>query len=204
MTDTGGSKPMVGLIGAIGAGKSTVADRLRTLGATVIDADGTGHDVLRIPSVRDQLTQAFGPRILGADQEVDRKVLGSIVFAEASERARLESIVHPAMLEEFRRLISSAWADPSVPMIVLDAAILLEVGWDQVCDRIVFVDAPRETRLDRLVQNRGWSEEELDRRERAQWSNERKKARADVIIENVGTKEECQQKVDRLYREWVE
>lgn len=204
MTDTGGSKPMVGLIGAIGAGKSTVADRLRTLGATVIDADRTGHDVLRIPSVRDQLTQAFGPRILGADQEVDRKVLGSIVFADASERARLESIVHPAMLEEFRRLISSAWADPSVPMIVLDAAILLEVGWDQVCDRIVFVDAPRETRLDRLVQNRGWSEEELDRRERAQWSNERKKARADVIIENVGTKEECQQKVDRLYREWVE
>ena len=196
-------KPVIGLIGGIGAGKSTVAERLVELGATVIDADRTGHETLRDPSVIKQLAATFGPEILGDDGQIDRSKLGSLVFADTGRRKTLESIVHPLMLERFVHRIKAALTDEQSPLVVLDAAILLEVGWNGVCDRIIFVDAPRDVRIDRLRQTRGWDEAELDRRESAQWPIDKKKSRADVIIDNGTTREACREQVDRLFEEWT-
>lgn len=196
-------KLIIGLIGGVGAGKSLVADRLRAKGALVIDADRTGHEVLRQPEVVAEVARTFGEQVLGADGHVDRRRLAAIVFRDAEQLRRLERIVHPVMLDRFQKEIEAGLADEHVPLVVLDAAILLEVGWDAVCNRVVFVHAPREVRLERLQRERGWSEEDLTRREAAQWPIEQKKARADVVISNAGAREACLEQVDRLFEEWT-
>jgi len=196
-------KPVIGLIGGIGAGKSTVAERLVELGAAVIDADRTGHEVLRKPAVIQRLVETFGNEILGADGQIDRSKLGLLVFSNQERRRKLESIVHPVMFERFVERVKDSLGNSEFPIVVLDAAILLEVGWDGICDRIVFVDAPREVRLERLCQTRGWDEGELDRREASQWPIDKKKSRADVIIDNGTTRDACRAQVDRLFEEWT-
>ncbi len=196
-------KKIVGLIGGIGAGKSTVAQRLTERGALVVDADRTGHEVLLESAVRDRLVQLFGNEILGGDGQIDRTRLGAIVFLADEKRKLLEGVVHPRMAERFRERISFALADPNVPLVVLDAAILLEVGWDAICDEILFVDVPRSMRVERLAKNRGWSEEELSRREAAQWPVDQKRAKASVLIDNAGSPEDCRRQVDQIFDRWA-
>ena len=106
-------KKIVGLIGGIGAGKSTVAQRLTERGALVVDADRTGHEVLLESAVRDRLVQLFGNEILGGDGQIDRTRLGAIVFLADEKRKLLEGVVHPRMAERFRERISFALAKRS-------------------------------------------------------------------------------------------
>jgi dephospho-CoA kinase len=195
-------KKIVGLIGGIGAGKSTVAQRFAERGAVIVDADRTGHEVLKEPGVARKLADLFGTEILSPDGQIDRTKLGAKVFASHENRKKLESVVHPRMAEHFREKISLALADPEVPLIILDAAILQEVGWDAICDEVIFVDAPREIRLERLEKNRGWSPDELARREAAQWPIEQKRAKATVVIDNAGEPSQARQAVDRLFEKW--
>lgn len=194
-------KPVIGVTGQIGAGKSTVADRFRHWGAHVIDADKIGHQVLQESSVIRQLEQAFGPDILG-QSGIDRRLLADRVFADPQARNRLESIVHPRMVERFREEMELARSDDKMSACVLDAAILFEAGWNDLCDRIIVVTAPRTTRLER-IKSRGWSAEELDRREKAQADIKDKQRRADAVIENAGAPADCYEQVDCLFREWL-
>lgn len=198
-----GSVPVLGLTGAVGGGKSAAADRLRERGAVVIDADAVGHEVLRRPEIARKLADRFGSEILAADQTVDRRALGRIVFADPTARRDLEAVVHPPMFEEFQRSVAEAERRDEGSMIVLDAAILLESGWDRACDLVVFVDAPKEVRLDRVRRSRGWSAEELDAREAAQWPVDRKKARADRVLVNDQDLAKLTSSVDRLVS-WID
>lgn len=197
-------KLVIGLTGEIGAGKSTVAKRLAELGAKVIDADKIGHQVLADPQVVPLLANAFGDDILDADGQVDRRKLGGMVFAAEELRAKLEQIVHPPMVEQFRRQIASAQDDEQVAAVVLDAAILLEAHWDELCHRILVVAAPREVRLERLMQSRQWTEHDLTVREQAQAPLEWKRRRADAVVENAGSLPALWKQVDDLFRTWVE
>jgi dephospho-CoA kinase len=194
-------KPVIGIIGGIGSGKSLVAAEFARSAGKIIAGDRLGHEALKRPEIRAKLTWRW-PDILGTDGEIDRQKLGAIVFADAAERQMLEAIVHPyiewRMLEE----IMAGEYDPEVWIIVLDAAILLEAGWDTLCDRIVYVDAPREQRLQRLQEQRGWSEREVEVREQAQWSLADKRARADATVDNAGSPEETALQVNRLLQEW--
>jgi dephospho-CoA kinase len=192
-------KPLVGLIGGIGSGKSVVAGFLAELGAKVIEADKLGHDALRQPDIKEQVVERWGEDILNARGEVDRKKVGAIVFGDASEREALERIVHPLIERRIREEIDKGRQDENVNLVVLDAAILLEAGWGQNCDMVVFVDAPREERLKRLAQQRGWSTEEVEAREKAQLSLETKKARADLILDNSGTPAQTRERVEQLF-----
>lgn len=201
--DHANKKLVVGLIGGIGAGKSLVADRLRKLGACVIDADRTGHEVLLDDAVADRIVREFGEQVRDHEGRIDRKKLAALVFANDEDRRTLEAIVHPPMAERFRDEIETALQDTRVPLVVLDAAILLEVGWESICDVVVFVDAPRSVRLDRLKATRGWDDEELTRREMAQWPEARKRARADVVVQNDADQNACLARVDRLFQEWT-
>ncbi len=180
--------PIIGLVGGIASGKSKVAQLLESLGAVRIDADRIGHAILRSSAVRDQLVAAFGSSILDQAGEIQRSALSQLVFGSqsscATNRKRLESIVHPQIQAEVLARISQLCdAYPAPTAIVLDAPLLIEAGWDQWCDQILFVDASNATRLKRSIQ-RGWSASQLQQRELAQAPLDQKKMRATYVIHN--------------------
>lgn len=199
MPDTDGL--VVGLTGGIGAGKSTVAKRLAELGAAVIDADRIGHEILARPKVIKEIKATFGGDVLTEEKTVDRRKLGRLVFTDADKRGLLHEIVHPPMEAEFQRLIGEARRQHRIA--VLDAAILFEAGWDRLCDVTVCVTAPRPVRLQRLRAARGWNDEQLAARERAQAGIEQKESKAQIVLVNAGSKEECRSSVDRMYQDWL-
>lgn len=195
------NKPVLGIIGGIGSGKSLVAKLLAERGGRVVAGDQLGHAVLREPAIRDQVGRRW-PQVLGLDGEVDRKQLGAVVFANAAERRALEALVHPEIERRIREEISAAQGDPGVAFVVLDAAILLEAGWDRNCDRILYVEVPREVRLERMLAQRGWSEREVEAREQAQLSAEVKRQRADAVLDNAGVPAATAAQMDRLLNAW--
>lgn len=203
MADTSPSKPVLGLVGGIGAGKSTVAAALVKHGGRIVAADPLGHEALEQPDIRERVIEVWGERdIQTTDGKIDRKKLGRIVFPSPVERSRLEHLVHPYIEARIREEVSKAQNDPAVKYVVLDAAIMLEAGWDGVVDKLIFVDAPHATRLARVQSQRGWTEQELANREAVQMPPERKKERADAVIDNGGTAEATSRQVEELVRRW--
>ena len=124
------------------------------------------------------------------------------MFADPAERNALEATVFPYIGERTRQEIAAAQANPAVAFVVLDAAVLLEAGWGELVDRLVYVDAPREVRVARLAARSGWSESELAAREAAQWPADEKKARADAVVVNDADPDALQEQVDRLLARW--
>jgi dephospho-CoA kinase len=201
-----GAMPVIGLIGGIGSGKSEVASLLADRGAIVVNADLVGHKLLDVPEVRSLIVDRFGKRVIqesasdGAlKTQIDRRVLASIVFADAEARHALEAILHPRMRQQFAATIESAQhGDPRPRAVVLDAAVLLEAGWDDLCDLVVFVDAPRGKRLERVARQRGWTLDAFQAREEAQWPCELKRRRADVVVNNDGDLDLLRRQVDQF------
>lgn len=195
-------KPIIGLIGAIGAGKSTAAIAFANRGGAVVDADQLGHEVLEIPAVKQQLLNRWGTVVLKEDGTVNRRAIAGIVFPNPSERLALESIVFPAIRRRAEEIMEALQANPQTRFIILDAAVLFEAGWHDACNKIVFLDAPRELRVQRLAARSGWTESELARRESAQLPLADKRRYADTVIVNAGTREELQDHVDRVLKSW--
>jgi dephospho-CoA kinase len=196
-------KPLVvGLVGGIGAGKSRVAEAFARHGARVVSGDALAHEALRQPAVKEQIVRRWGARMLDDKGEVQRRLLGAAVFADAGERRALEAMVHPWIKRRIREEVDAARADPSVRLVVLDAAVMLEAGWHDVCDRLVFVEAPREVRLRRVAERRGWTAEELAAREAAQLPLTAKAAHADHTLDNSASLEDLERRVEDLVRRW--
>ncbi len=182
--------PVIGLAGGIGAGKSTVAGILARLGCLVVDSDARAKAALDRPDVREQLKQWWGPDILlrsadGGEPRVDRAKVAKIIFADPDQRTRLEALVHPIVRQD-RATAAREGAAAGAKAVIVDAPLLFEAGLDSECDAVIFVDAPREARLKRVRDNRGWSAEELDRREAAQLALQTKRAKADYVLVNDG------------------
>lgn len=173
---------VIGLVGGIGAGKSSVASILGSMNFLVVDADRDAKAALDLPEVRDQLVRWWGRRILAADGRVDRAVVAEIVFADPTQRARLEGVVHPIVKAGRASLIARASAEGRAGAVI-DAPLLFEAGSEKECDVVMYVDAPEEVRRQR-VRARGWSDGEFDRREKAQLPLEVKRRRADIIVSN--------------------
>jgi len=198
---------VIGLTGGIASGKSTVAARLAELGAAIIDADRIGHDILAPdgPAYR-PVVEAFGPDILAPDGAIDRRKLGARVFADPARLERLNGISHPLMARRMAEEIAALRARLPAqrpPLIVLDAAILLEAGWDRLCDAVWTVEAPPATALARLVARNGLTEEQARLRLDAQWSNAERARRAQRVIANSGTLDSLRDAVTLLWREAV-
>ena len=202
MSSQPSAKLVIGLVGGIGAGKSTAAKCFEKRGGLVIDADIVGHEVLRRADIIEKAVERWGEGIRKSDGSLDRRAIGKIVFSDPGERKVLEQVVFPLIQERCKQLIQEAKGNPVVKFIVLDAAVMLEAGWNEVTDRIVYVDTPREIRLKRVAARSGWSAEELSSRESAQWPEEMKKKRADAVLMNIAQIEELQLQIDRLLREW--
>jgi dephospho-CoA kinase len=195
-------KPILALVGPLGAGKSTAAQCFARRGGAVIDGDALGHEALRQPAIREAVIQRWGAGIVRPDGSIDRRALGRIVFADPSQRNALEQLVFPYIERRLREQIEQAQQDPRFRFIVIDAAVLLEAGWNQAVDRIVYVDAPTPLRQTRLSQRSGWSLAEIAEREAAQWPAERKRAVAHALLYNGGDWEALQRQVDRLLQTW--
>lgn len=173
---------VIGLAGGVGAGKSAVAAILRDLGCVVSDSDRDAREVMADPEVLEILRSWWGEGIVGSDGRLDRGAVADRVFADEDERRRLEDLVHPR-LHRLRETRFEA-APEGVTALVLDAPLLFEAGLDARCDGVIFVDAPREIRAERVRRTRGWGDEELARREAAQAPLAEKRARATEVVRN--------------------
>lgn len=183
---------VIGLTGNIACGKSTVLHELARLGAATLDADAVAHACMRRgrPAYA-AVVAAFGPCVLAADGEIDRRALGRLVFADPAALARLEAIVHPAVLDDTWQWLSTV----ATEVAVIDAIKLFEAGMAERCDEVWVVICPQEEQVRRLVRYRGYSEEEAWQRVRAQPPQEEKAARANVVIKNSGSVAELQVQV---------
>jgi dephospho-CoA kinase len=189
----------VGLTGNIAAGKSTVASAWRELGATVIDADELSRRAVEPGTpAHAAIAAEWGTWVLEEGGTLDRAALRQIVFADPDARARLESIVHPAVAA--LRDASYRQADErGQPLVVADVPLLFEVGMADEFDVVVLVDAPEETRLMRLVGDRGLEPDEARRMMAAQMPAELKRARADVVIENTRSLADLQRRAREVW-----
>ena len=199
---TPGGKPVVGLVGGIGAGKSTAAAAFARRGGRLIDADKLGHEALEEPAVKDQIVARWGAAMTNPDGTVNRRTLAGVVFQNPDERAALEAITFPAIRRRADAAIAATDADPAIRFVVLDAAVMLEAGWTDLCDTIVYIDAPREVRLARLAARSGWTPAEVAAREAAQLPLEDKRRRADTVIVNAGPTDDVQAQADQCLADW--
>lgn len=192
---------VIGLVGGIGCGKSRIAALFAEAGAAVVSGDEAGHEALRQPALKDAIVARWGTDVLDANGEVNRRKLGGIVFAKAEELQALERLVHPWIKQHlWEQIVRHRQA--GVRLIVVDAAILLEAGWDDLCAEIVFVDVPRPLRVERIVRGRGWTEKEVADREQAQLPVEEKARLAQHRLDNSGTLEQSRLQAAELLRRW--
>lgn len=191
---------VVGLTGNIAAGKSTVAKRLRDLGATVIDADVLAREAVAVGSpVLAQVFARFGDDLRLADGSVDRAGLRRRVFGDPAALAALNALIHPDVARQRDALIAEARLR-GARIVVCDIPLLFETGAEGDYDPVVLVDAPEDVRLARLVRDRALPEEEARAMIAAQMPASEKRARADVVLDNAGTKDELRRQVDALWR----
>jgi len=192
---------VIGLIGGIGSGKSAVAAAFAERGGRVITADTLGHEALRQPTILQEVVRHWGDGVLDASGQVDRKALARIVFADPAALTQLESLSHPWIRRRIEEEIQRAQRE-DVPLVVLDAALLLEAGWHAVCDRLVFVDASDEVRRERVTRGRGWASQQWQARESAQLPLTEKRGRADHVVDNSSTLEHLGRQIDDLLCRW--
>lgn len=177
---------VIGLTGGIGTGKSTVAAFLEQQGATILNADQIGHEVYVAgrPAFH-ELVEAFGQEIVAPDGSVDRKKLGSIVFADPKQMARLNSIVHPRMKGIMREKLQELQRS-GVSIAVIEAAILFEARWDDLASEVWVTSAPPEIAAERVAVRSNLTKEQVMERIKAQMSNEERVRRADGVIDTSG------------------
>jgi dephospho-CoA kinase len=189
----------VGLTGGIGSGKSTVASMLKERGATVIDADAIARKVVEPgqPALA-ALVAEFGDEILREDGTLNRGELARVAFHDPEATARLNGIMHPAIKAETARLIDLAGPDA---IVIHDMPLLVETGQHELVDRVVVVDVPEATQLERAVGLRGLTRDDVERRMAAQVSRQDRLAFADVVIDNSGSIDETVRQVDALWED---
>jgi dephospho-CoA kinase len=191
---------LVGLTGGIASGKSVVAARLAEHGAVVVDADVIARQVVEpgTPALA-RIAQEFGPSVLAPDGSLDRAALGAIIFSDEEKRLLLNSITHPAILDESQRQFAAAGAADPGAVVVYDVPLLSEARSRAEFDVVVVVSAPEDTRIERMVSLRGMSLEEATRRIRSQVPEEARRALADIIIESGGTLDETLAQADAVW-----
>jgi len=191
----------VGLTGGIGSGKSEVSRRLAARGAPIIDADLAARDVVQpgTPGLG-EIAAVFGPRVLRPDGSLDREQLGQLVFADPGLRAKLNAIVHPLVHERMRQLEQQAIAAAGpAAIIVHDVPLLAENGLGRGFDTVLVVDAPDDQRVQRLTATRGMTAAHAQDRMAAQASRQQRLAIADIVIDNSGTLDDLDRRVDEVW-----
>jgi dephospho-CoA kinase len=191
---------LVGLTGGIASGKSYVASLLEQLGASAIDADVVAREVV-VPGTigYSQVVDEFGKQFLQPTGEIDRQLLGAMIFSDPTKRARLESILHPLIKQRTLQLISEQKSE----IVVYVVPLLIEAAVDYPFDAVVTVEAGEANQVSRLMNSRGLSEEDARLRISAQTGSERRIARANYVIDSSGTKEQTKAQVTSVWTKIV-
>jgi len=196
---------VVGLTGGIASGKTEVDRQLEKLGLPVVDADELARIVVEpgTPTF-DTLVREFGQGVLDAGGRIDRAALASIVFEDEGKRILLNGITHPAIFQEMMRHVSKraqGLKAGDVPAIVIDAALIVDAGISGIFDMVVVVTASEETRVKRMIADRGMAEAEARGRIASQAPDSTRTATADIVIENDSSLEELLHRVGRAFDE---
>ena len=194
--------PILGIVGGIGSGKSSVARQLSVhQPVLIIDADRIGHELLAADEIQKQIRSRFGIKVFNEQGDVNRRALAEIVFGESREHKKalndLEDILHPEIRREMEKQIASAANDKQYAAVIIDAALLIEAGWHNLCDAIVFVDTPQAIRQER-VRSRGWDDDELAKRENNQLPLSTKQQTCTHTIDNSGTLQEAGERFNQI------
>jgi dephospho-CoA kinase len=193
---------VLGLTGGIGSGKSLVARIFNDLGADVIDADQLARDVVEPgqPALN-EIADAFGPEVLLPDGRLNRSRLGTIIFADAAARARLNAITHPPIRKRMAEEVAVRQGRQGV--VILDIPLLYENARLDPVEAVIVVWVDRATQLRRLTERDGFSVEEAQRRIDTQMSLDEKRKRADHLIDNSGSPEATRRQVEAVYRQYL-
>jgi dephospho-CoA kinase len=187
---------VIGLTGGIASGKSVVSRMLAERGALIIDADKVGHEAYAPGSdCYRAVIDAFGADIVAPNGEIDRKALGAKVFGDPEQRKRLEGIVWPWMRATMDGRLKRL-REEGIPVIVLEAAVLIEADWIPIVDRVWLVTVPPDLARSRIMSRNGLTAEQAEQRIGAQLSNEEREPHAHIVIENSGTMEDLERRVN--------
>jgi dephospho-CoA kinase len=178
-----GDKPIIGILGGIGSGKSTVAAEFAKLGCKVIDADKIAHELLDRKTVKDKIVGLFGKAVLDSSGRIEHKKLAGVVFDCGDKLVSLNGVIHPLVLARAEELIEQYNQQKQVKAIVLDMPLLVEVGWAKRCDRLIFVDCEQKIRAER-VKKKNFDKNQIKIRENFQISLDNKASVADNTVNN--------------------
>jgi dephospho-CoA kinase len=177
-------KPIIGIAGGIGSGKSTVAQLFGELGCCVIDSDAMVRSAYKDERVKQQLKKWWGAMLFDPNGEVDRSAVWRKVQDRPDDLRQLEGLLHPMVNEARERLMKSKADDASIVAFVWDTPLLFETGLNELCDAVVFVEAPAELRQKRVRETRGWGPEQLAQRENLQMPLDNKRRISDHVVVN--------------------
>ncbi len=197
-------KPIIGLAGGIGCGKSLVAQQLQTLGCQIIDSDALARQAISDPLIHAQVLERWGADLESSPGRINRAALAQRVFGKSEELHLLEQMIHPFVHTQRAILREKIRNDPSACAVVEDCPLLFEKGLEAQVDVTLFVVADRLVQIKRLAEHRGWTEEELINREKNQLPLDMKAKRADYIVTNSGTKDECFDQVRRVLSQIIQ
>ncbi|MCS7164610.1 MAG: dephospho-CoA kinase [Thermodesulfovibrio sp.] len=191
----------VGLTGNIGMGKSTVAELFKSLGAYVISTDKIVETLLEEPDVIEEIKRLFGDEVI-VNGKVNKKYVASVVFENSLMRIYLENILHPRVFKKVDEIIENIPKRGEPLIVVIEAPVIFERGYQNRFDIIITVFCPEETALERL-EKKGFSKEEAIKRLKSQFPIEMKKSKSDYIIDNSGTLEETAKQVEEIFQKLV-
>jgi dephospho-CoA kinase len=192
-------KPVIGILGAIASGKSTVAKELQTLGCAVIDADTMAKDFLKHQDVKQQIRERFGDGVFDPAGAVDRAKLADVVFDDAKAVQAIDDIIHPRVMKEVEGLMEQFQNDPAVKALVLDVPLLLEVGWEKRCDKLIFVRCDEQKRQARVEKRGFFDKNQLKKREIFQISLDKKEKISHYIVNNNDSLSELTRQIGEIF-----
>ena len=192
-------RPIIGIVGGIGAGKSYIAKIFVEQGGHVINSDEQVARAYGTDEVKETLRKWWGDDAFKSDGSVDKRAVARRVFSEQGERRKLEGLLHPLVAKMRQEEMNSHAGDPAVTAWVWDTPLLLETGLDKECDAVVFVEADEMERQKRVREGRGWSAEELARREKSQMPLDKKRQQAKYMIRNTAGAADVRSQVREVF-----
>ena len=190
---------LIGLTGGIASGKTTVSNILKDLGLKIINADKIAHELLKKGNKGyERVVNEFGEQILNEDEEINRDYLGKLVFNDEQKRNKLENLTHPLIIDQINEKIKE---NEDEEHLVIEAPLLYEVGLEDMMDQVWVVYVNRKTQIKRLKNRDDLDLKEAKQRIDAQIPLEEKKEKADIVIDNNGTKQELKEQVKKYWEQ---
>lgn len=194
---TPSDKVIVGLVGGIASGKSTVSRMIEDEGAVRVDADQLAHEALEQPDIQEKIRTEFGDEFV-SDGSVNRSLLANVVFSDQQKTKKLNGLIHPYVLNRVEKQVEAFRNQDEHDLLVLDVPLLVETDLHELCDVIIFLNTPEELRLERVREHRGWSRDEFERREARQEDLSLKRRISDFIIDTSQQKDDVEKRVKSL------